>query len=165
MTQFRIAFAWLAVVWAAAVPAAALAASRTPSGHAPIGYAFALLVYEVGGVICHQRPERSFHLFGAQLPVCARCAGIYLGAAVAAMLASIPSRTSPFTPPFSIHAAHFRLLLLLSALPAAATLLFEWTTGQMPGHWVRAASGVCLGAAIAWIVCRASAEPGRNVIN
>jgi len=27
-------------------------------------------LYAVGSQICHQRPERSFHLFAAQLPVC-----------------------------------------------------------------------------------------------
>jgi uncharacterized membrane protein len=30
---------------------------------------------------CHQLPERSPHLFGAQLPLCWRCSGIALGAA------------------------------------------------------------------------------------
>lgn len=28
---------------------------------------------------CHQIPERSFFLFGYQLPLCARCMGIFLG--------------------------------------------------------------------------------------
>ena len=28
---------------------------------------------------CHQRPERSFHIWGKQLPLCARCTGIVLG--------------------------------------------------------------------------------------
>lgn len=35
-------------------------------------------VYAVGGVVCHQLPERSFFLNDRQLPVCARCAGLYL---------------------------------------------------------------------------------------
>ena len=34
--------------------------------------------YLVGSVICHQRPDRSFRLWGVQMPVCARCAGLYL---------------------------------------------------------------------------------------
>ena len=42
--------------------------------------------YLVGSVICHQRPDRSFRLWGVQMPVCARCAGLYLGAAVGALL-------------------------------------------------------------------------------
>ena len=36
-------------------------------------------VYGVGSFICHQLPDRSFHLAGFQLPVCARCMGIYAG--------------------------------------------------------------------------------------
>lgn len=32
-------------------------------------------------LICHQRPERSFWLFGGSVAVCSRCLGIYLGAA------------------------------------------------------------------------------------
>ena len=35
-------------------------------------------VFAVGSVICHQLPERSFFLDGHQLPVCARCTGLYL---------------------------------------------------------------------------------------
>lgn len=33
-----------------------------------------------GYAVCHQLPERSFHLGGAQLPLCARCSGTFLGA-------------------------------------------------------------------------------------
>jgi len=40
-------------------------------------YLFALSVYAAGGVVCHQLPDRSFLLWGHQLPVCARCTGIY----------------------------------------------------------------------------------------
>jgi uncharacterized membrane protein len=39
------------------------------------------LAYDAGRVICHQLPERSFFLEGRQLPVCARCTGLYLSAA------------------------------------------------------------------------------------
>jgi uncharacterized membrane protein len=34
--------------------------------------------YAVGSVICHQLPERSFFIDGRQLPVCARCTGLYV---------------------------------------------------------------------------------------
>jgi uncharacterized membrane protein len=37
-------------------------------------------------LVCHQQPERSFYLFGAPVAVCARCLGIYLGAAVGLLL-------------------------------------------------------------------------------
>ena len=29
-------------------------------------------------LICHRKPERSFHIKGYQFPVCARCTGFYL---------------------------------------------------------------------------------------
>ena len=36
-------------------------------------------LFAVGSVICHQLSERSFFIDGRQLPVCARCTGLYLG--------------------------------------------------------------------------------------
>jgi len=35
-----------------------------------------------GGIICHQRAERSPHLFGVQLPLCWRCSGIFVGSCI-----------------------------------------------------------------------------------
>lgn len=40
---------------------------------------FIAFIFSVGSVICHQLPERSFFVDGRQLPVCARCTGLYLG--------------------------------------------------------------------------------------
>ena len=42
---------------------------------------FIAFIYSLGSVICHQLPERSFFLDSRQLPVCARCAGLYLSGA------------------------------------------------------------------------------------
>jgi uncharacterized membrane protein len=39
---------------------------------------FLAFVDAVGSVVCHQMPERSFFIDGRQLPVCARCTGLYL---------------------------------------------------------------------------------------
>src|SRR5512144_352505 len=52
--------------------------------------ALAAAVYGIGGVVCHQLPERSFHWHGAQLAVCARCTGLYLGACASAILVPLP---------------------------------------------------------------------------
>jgi uncharacterized membrane protein len=41
----------------------------------------AAFAYFAGSVVCHQIAERSFVTAGRQWPVCARCAGIYLGVA------------------------------------------------------------------------------------
>jgi len=138
-------FVAASTAWAAAIPAAAIAAGRVEAG--AWSYGFSLAIYAVGAAVCHQLPERSFHLWGRQLPVCARCAGIYVGAAVAALAATVwPAGPADRRPP--------RALALAAAMPTAATLLFEWTTGVTPANWIRAAAGAALGAAIAWLVVR-----------
>ncbi|MGH9462929.1 MAG: DUF2085 domain-containing protein [Vicinamibacteria bacterium] len=42
------------------------------------------LLFEFLGVFCHQMPERSWIVFGAQAPLCIRCSAILLGSLAAA---------------------------------------------------------------------------------
>jgi uncharacterized membrane protein len=37
------------------------------------------IYYLLFSIICHQKPERSYFIWGYQMPVCIRCFGIYLG--------------------------------------------------------------------------------------
>ena len=129
------------------VPLATYAAARPAPGAA--ASLLALAVYAVGTLVCHQRPERSFFLWGRQLPVCARCTGIYVGAA----LVSIGALLRPTNVSRS-NAGNARRLVLISMLPLATTLIFEWTTGVVPGNWIRAATGILAGAAVAWVVSK-----------
>ena len=41
---------------------------------------------QLGHIICHQKPERSFFLKNHQFPVCARCTGILIGFMIALSL-------------------------------------------------------------------------------
>ena len=41
-------------------------------------------------------------------------------------------------------------------MPTAVTLAYEWTTGVMPPHAVRAAAGMPIGLAVAWLVVAAA---------
>jgi uncharacterized membrane protein len=129
---------------------APFAASRPRGG--PIGFGFAYGAYAIGSIICHQLPARSFHLWAAPLPVCARCAGIYAGAAVAAVLGL--ARHLRLKPGASGHAATgaVRRILAVAAVPTAVTLIYQWTTDDTPANWVRALAGAPIGAAVAWIV-------------
>ena len=136
-------------LWVAALPLAAFAASR-PSAPS-VAYAFALSVYAIGHVVCHQLPLRSFHLWSASLPVCARCTGIYFGAAVTAIALSL-IRGFPAEARRAKAGGRARLMLLVAFVPTAATLLFEWSTGVMPANWIRALAGLPLGAAVAWAI-------------
>jgi uncharacterized membrane protein len=136
----RRAFLAVSSLWAVSIPLATFVASRP--GASSISYGFALSIYAIGHVVCHQLPARSFHLWMTSLPVCARCTGIYLGAAVTA-IALLRVRLPESNP---------RAVLLMAMLPTAATLVFEWTTGVMPAHWIRALAGVPLGVAVAWAI-------------
>jgi uncharacterized membrane protein len=110
------------------------------------------IVYAIGSVVCHQLPERSFHLWGAQMPVCARCTGIYVGAAIAPLLLYVLRRVRLKAD--ATYAA--RTALVLGGLPTIATLVYEWTTGVTPSNTIRALAGLPLGAAIAAIVLAAA---------
>lgn len=46
----------------------------------------------IGYAVCHRIDERSFHLFGRQLPLCARCTGEFNAAAVTLIFLGIVSR-------------------------------------------------------------------------
>src|SRR3954447_23633613 len=76
----RVAFGALALLWPAALVAATRIAALPQRGDA--AYLLSAAVYFSGSLLCHQRPERSFYLWGTQFPVCARCAGLYAGAAL-----------------------------------------------------------------------------------
>jgi hypothetical protein len=161
MTVLRRVAVASSMAWALLLPLAPFAASQPAP--APVWYALAFVVYGAGSVVCHQLPERSFFLGPAQWPVCARCAGIYVGAAVAALwcLGSGFSRTRATAPPLR---PSTRSMLAAAAAPTAATLVYEWTTGDMPSHAVRALTGAPLGAAIVFVVVGAlsGASAGRT---
>lgn len=125
------------------------------------GYLSALTVYAIGSVVCHQLPDRSFHLWGRQLPVCARCTGIYVGAAVVALIALAVARLKPRAPviarlkPRAPVVARLKPRAPLAAFavtPTLVTLAYEWITGTTPANWIRAAAGLTLGGIVSALV-------------
>ena len=114
--------------------------------------ALAAAVYGIGGVVCHQRPERSFHWHSAQLAVCARCTGLYLGACATAIVAPLPPSLYADWPGSPARIAR---LLAVTALPMAATVAAEWAGVWAPSSLVRAGTGVLLGGAGALVVAAA----------
>lgn len=104
----------------------------------------AAAVYAAGSHVCHQRPERSFHIAGHKMPVCARCTGLYVSAAAAVPLAVL------LAAPLSARRA--RWILLAAALPTLVTWTLEYA-GVMPfGNVARAVAALPLGFAAAWLV-------------
>lgn len=140
-----------AILWTFLLVATPYAASHSRYGG--VGTMMAAATYATGGFVCHQRPERSFGLWGAQMPVCARCAGLYSAAPLGALLGMLlvgrwraPSIGRP------------RLLLLVAAVPTALTVGGEVVGLVSPTNMVRAILAAPLGFAIAWTVCRALSD-------
>jgi len=152
MTRIGVAtaaFSVGALAWAAAIPLAAFLIASPPD--ITTSRLVASAVYVAGAVVCHQKPERSFHLAGQPLPVCARCTGIYAGAALA-VLGMAAFGTGARSASFRLDVQRARVTGLVAVLPTLMTLAWEWTTGTTPSNSVRAAAGLPIGAAIVWIV-------------
>ena len=89
-------------------------------------------------IVCHKRPERSFWIFGAEMAVCSRCLGIYVGAAVGLLF-----RTSR------------RIALRLLIAAAAVNLLDAMTElAGLHGNWlaIRFGFGLLLGGTAALLI-------------
>jgi uncharacterized membrane protein len=160
----RRAFVGAALAWAVLLVAVPLLASRS---HATsLGAAVVVVVYGMGSFVCHQLPERSFRLWTAQMPVCARCTGIYFGAALTAFACSVARRfraadanaggRSDVGRPEGLRYVSPRVLITLAASPSIATLVYEWTTGVMPSNALRFAAGIPIGVVVAWLVVSAA---------
>jgi uncharacterized membrane protein len=140
-----------AVVWASAILAAPNIEAVAPRKSGV--HALSALVYAAGAVVCHQRPERSFTSAGLQLPVCARCTGIYsVAALIALVLGGVVAFTGRAPASFSGLPHRARLAVAIVALlPTIATALFEWSTGGAPSNATRFAAGAPIGVLVSWI--------------
>lgn len=174
MQALRRTFTVGAVVWALMLPLATLAASRA---HVDVVVsAGALVVYAVGAAVCHQLPMRSFHLWGVQMPVCARCTGIYVGAAFGSVGAMVAGRSAnafalqtkaialrTWDVARDLSRASRRAIAVVALAPSAATLVYEWTMGLMPSNVIRFAAGAWLGGVLAALVVAATSAPDPEV--
>ena len=102
----------------------------------------ATYLYGAASQICHQLTDRSFSYAGVQLPVCARCFGLYLSGALGAAVAWWCSpRPRGWTRP----------ALLVAAIPTAATWALEFAGLAGFSNIVRALAALPLGAVAGWV--------------
>lgn len=136
------------VVWAAsaaltiAVLAAIIGAPLLQSsGH----QAVAFKIYRTFSYLCHQIPERSFHLAGEQFAVCSRCTGLYAGFTMAIL-------TYPLFR--SLHRLETPRLVWLfaSALPLAIDFSLTYFGIWQNNHFSRFTTGALFGAVAAIFV-------------
>jgi len=141
--HLAIALICAALAWLTMILAAPLALSRA---QAPL---FTLAVYQAGALVCHQRPDRSFHLAGTQLPVCARCFGLYLSGAVGLTVAARSRR--------ALSARAVRGLLAVTAVPIVTTVALEWLALLGTTNVQRLATALPLGFAAGLVIVRSLA--------
>src|SRR5688500_6050025 len=84
------------------------------------------LLYAAGSLICHQLSDRSFHLQGSQLPVCARCFGLYAGGALGS-IAGAAAFVRRALCRLRIPAMHLNwIATVAAAMPTLVTFSIEW---------------------------------------
>jgi uncharacterized membrane protein len=108
--------------------------------------------YTTGSLVCHQQQQRSFLIGGRQMPVCARCTGLYASALVGGVVALGGVRR---------RRVGWRARWILAAL--AIPTFVSWSTDYagLTHTWnvTRALLALPLGAAAGWIVITLVREP------
>lgn len=124
-----------------AILAAVISAPLIQSSHP----ALAFKIYRAFSFVCHQIPERSFHVYGNKFAVCSRCTGIYAGLAVATL-------AYPLTRSLRRTDTPGLIWLFLAAAPLAV----DWSLGYFSiwenNHASRFATGFLLGAAAVFYI-------------
>ena len=113
-------------------------------------------LYKFFSYICHQLPERSFHIFGHQFGVCSRCFGVYFGLLAGVAVYPLWRRIDEIEP-------ITRFWLFLSLVPIG----IDWSLTAF-GIWEntflsRFLTGLILGVACATFIIPALVEIARNL--
>jgi uncharacterized membrane protein len=109
------------------------------------------------GQVCHQIPERSFHLFGRPLGVCSRCSGIYVGYLLGLLI-------YPLVRALKREDAPNPFWLLIAMTPMA----FDFTGGYIglfeDSILLRAATGLIAGAALVFYTLPGVVSQARSIL-
>ena len=121
-----------------------------------LGWALARPIYSFFSYICHQLPERSLHIDGHPLAVCARCFGVYFGLLAGLVIYPLWRRIDEIEPlP--------RIWLFLSLVPIG----IDWSLSVFGvwenTHLSRFITGLILGVACATYIVPAVVEIRRNL--
>lgn len=130
-----------ACLWLVLLLAAPLALSH---GALPVA---TMTLYRSASVLCHQKTERSFAVAKAQMPVCARCFGLYAAGALGVLAHAGVRRKRLSTP-----ASRARVLLAATALPVLLSVGLEWLGAFQGSNVTRFVSSLPLGVAAGWLL-------------
>jgi len=138
-----------AVVWPMLLTGGAGARIHNPAS------AFASVIYAAAGVVCHQKPERSFHTAGVKWPVCGRCSGLYLAAPIGAVAAVLGRRR--------FQRRRDLTWLAAAATPSLMTFAIERAGIANISSLTRFLAALPLGAAIAWVIVLTARESPQPI--
>lgn len=148
---WRVWAVGMAVVaaWALLIILAPLAKTKDLNG-------IASPIYSFFHFLCHQNPERSFHIAGEQFAVCSRCFGVYFGILLGFVVYPLWRRIDEIEPlP--------KVWLFLSLIPVgidwSLTFFGIWENTQLS----RFLTGLILGVACATFIVPAIVEITRNL--
>lgn len=113
-------------------------------------------LYGFHSFICHQMPERSFHLMGEQLGVCSRCTGVYFGILAGFAMCPLWRRLDNIEP-------ISRIWLFLSLVPIGIDWSLTFFGYWENTHLSRFLTGMILGATCATYIVPATVEITRNL--
>ena len=114
------------------------------------------LIYRAFSFLCHQIPERSFHLEGHALGVCSRCTGIYSGFAASVLFYPVFRSLKRIDSPA-------RLWLLAACLPITVDFSLGFFRIWENTHFSRFATGAIFGAACALYVVPGFLDLGQMI--
>lgn len=143
------------IVWAItasialAIIALIIGAPLLQSGHSQ----FAASIYKSFSFVCHQIPERSFHLSGRKFAVCSRCTGLYAGFAVTALFYPLARSLRNTNTPS-------RVWLILAALPIGIDFGLTYFGVWQNTHLSRFATGALLSSVAVFYIVPGLIEVG-----
>jgi uncharacterized membrane protein len=107
--------------------------------------AIASSLYKTFSFVCHQIPERSFHLAGHQFGVCSRCTGLYAGFAVAALI-------YPLARSLKRNDTPSRIWLVLATIPLIVDFALGYFSIWENTHLSRFLTGALLSSAAVFYI-------------
>lgn len=117
---------------------------------------FSSPLYHFFSFICHQLPQRSFHVAGEQFGVCSRCFGVYFGLVAGFVIYPLWRNIADIEP-------LSRFWLFASMIPIgidwSLTVFGIWENN----HFSRFVTGLILGVACATYIVPAIVEITRNM--
>lgn len=120
-------------------------------------------IFSLGSGLCHQLPERSLIFGGVQLPLCARCTGIYFGFLFTFVALALVYRKAPHRGGLS---RFYFFSIIVMALPMVFDGLSSYMGFRSTTNTLRLLSGAGFGAVLAapiyYIVCDALLKRGSQ---